>query len=87
MTHHGIHRAGRGRSAADARFDFAGRRDFACTYSFKATALLCSVSCELYTSVTVPRRAADTIGCQPPDASRARESSADGIRATSPDRG
>ena len=58
----GIHRAGRDRSAAAACFDLAGRRDFACRYSRKAIALLCSVSRELYTSVTVPRRAADTIG-------------------------
>src|SRR6185503_4112798 len=46
-------------------------------YSLSATALLCSVSCELYRRVTVPFRAARRIGSQ---ASGARPSSAKYLR-------
>jgi len=46
-------------------------------YSFSATALLCSVSCELYRRVTVPSRAAMRIGLQ---ASGTRSSSAKYLR-------
>ena len=46
----------------DCFLGIAYRRAFLSRYSCKATALLCWVSCELYTSVTLPRRAAETIG-------------------------
>ena len=46
--HEVLHRRNRrGRSRVPACMDFAGRRTFFCKYSCRATALLCSVLCEL----------------------------------------
>src|SRR4026207_297539 len=53
-----------GRRVATSRLRDPDPIHFPCTYSCKATALLCSVSCELAISVAVPRRAADAMGCQ-----------------------